>query len=82
MVERHRAGAAHHQVDQDDHPQRALIEDHRIGEPVEQGAYGLLVGVVEAGTAFILPASLKYLGIYALYLIVVVVRPRGLFGSL
>ncbi|MCB1540156.1 MAG: branched-chain amino acid ABC transporter permease [Rhodoblastus sp.] len=45
-------------------------------------AAGILVGVVEAGTAFILPASLKYLGIYALYLIVVVVRPRGLFGSL
>lgn len=45
-------------------------------------AAGILVGVVEAGTAFILPASLKYLGIYALYLLVVIVRPRGLFGSL
>ena len=45
-------------------------------------AAGILVGVVEAGTAFILPASLKYLGIYALYLLVVVLRPRGLFGSL
>ncbi|MFV0282018.1 MAG: branched-chain amino acid ABC transporter permease [Rhodoblastus sp.] len=45
-------------------------------------AAGILVGVVEAGTAFILPASLKYLGIYALYLLVVVLRPRGLFGSI
>jgi len=45
-------------------------------------AAGILVGVVEAGTAFILPASLKSLGIYALYLLVVTVRPRGLFGSL
>ncbi|MFT4098500.1 MAG: branched-chain amino acid ABC transporter permease [Rhodoblastus sp.] len=45
-------------------------------------AAGILVGVVEAGTAFILPASLKSLGIYALYLLVVVLRPRGLFGSL
>ena len=45
-------------------------------------AAGILVGVVEAGTAFILPASLKYLGIYALYLLVVTLRPRGLFGSL
>lgn len=45
-------------------------------------AAGILVGVVEAGTAFVLPASLKSLGIYALYLLVVVVRPRGLFGSL
>ena len=26
--------------------------------------------------------TLKYLGIYALYLLVVVLRPRGLFGSL
>ncbi len=45
-------------------------------------AAGILVGVVEAGTAFILPASLKHLGVYALYLLVVVLRPRGLFGSL
>ena len=45
-------------------------------------AAGILVGVVEAGTAFILPASLKHLGVYALYLLVVVLRLRGLFGSL
>ena len=45
-------------------------------------ASALVVGVVEAGTAFILPASLKYLGIYALYLIVVVVRPRGLLPKM
>ena len=45
-------------------------------------AAGILVGVVEAGTAFVLPASLKSLGIYALYLLVVTLRPRGLFGSL
>ena len=45
-------------------------------------AAGILVGVVEAGTAFILPASLKHLGVYALYLLVVVLRPRGLFGSM
>ena len=45
-------------------------------------AAGILVGVVEADTAFILPASLKHLGVYALYLLVVVLRPRGLFGSL
>ncbi|MDE2361589.1 MAG: branched-chain amino acid ABC transporter permease [Hyphomicrobiales bacterium] len=45
-------------------------------------AAGILVGLVEAATALALPPSLKYVGIYALYLIVVVVRPRGLFGSL
>ena len=45
-------------------------------------AAGILVGVVEAGTAFVLPASLKHLGVYALYLLVVILRPRGLFGSL
>ena len=45
-------------------------------------AAGILVGVVEASASFVLPASLKHLGVYALYLIVVVLRPRGLFGSL
>ena len=45
-------------------------------------AAGILVGLVEASSALILPPSLKSVGIYALYLIVVVVRPRGLFGSL
>jgi branched-chain amino acid transport system permease protein len=45
-------------------------------------AAGVLVGLVEAITATILPASLKSVGIYAMYLAVVFVRPRGLFGSL
>ena len=33
-------------------------------------------------TALILPPSLKSIGIYAVYLLVVFIRPRGLFGSL
>ena len=45
-------------------------------------AAGILVGLVEAASALALPPSLKSLGIFALYLVVVVVRPRGLFGSL
>jgi branched-chain amino acid transport system permease protein len=45
-------------------------------------AAGILVGLVEAASALILPPSLKHVGIYALYLLVVVARPRGLFGSL
>ncbi len=45
-------------------------------------AAGILVGLVEAITATILPPSLKSVGIYAMYLAVVFVRPRGLFGSL
>jgi len=45
-------------------------------------AGGILVGLVEATTAMILPPSLKSVGIYAIYLLVVFVRPRGLFGSL
>src|SRR5229473_532771 len=40
------------------------------------------VGLVEATTALILPPSLKSVGIYAVYLLVVFIRPRGLFGSL
>lgn len=45
-------------------------------------AAGILVGLVEAITALILPPSLKAIGIYGLYLLVVFVRPRGLFGHL
>ncbi|OYU92303.1 MAG: amino acid ABC transporter permease [Bradyrhizobiaceae bacterium PARB1] len=45
-------------------------------------AGGIIVGLVEATTAMILPPSLKSVGIYAVYLLVVFVRPRGLFGSI
>jgi len=45
-------------------------------------AGGMIVGLVEATTALVLPPSLKSLGIYAVYLLVVFIRPRGLFGSL
>lgn len=43
---------------------------------------GIIVGLVEALTAVILPPALKSIGIYAVYLAVVFIRPRGLFGSL
>jgi branched-chain amino acid transport system permease protein len=43
---------------------------------------GVIVGLVEALTAVILPPSLKSVGVYALYLGVVFVRPSGLFGRL
>ncbi len=43
---------------------------------------GIIVGLVEAITATLLPPSLKSLGIYFVYLAVVFVRPRGLFGNL
>ena len=45
-------------------------------------AGGIIVGLVEATTALILPPSLKTVGVYAVYLLVVFIRPRGLFGSL
>ena len=45
-------------------------------------AGGIIVGLVEAGTALVLPPSLKAVGIYAVYLLVVFIRPRGLFGSI
>jgi branched-chain amino acid transport system permease protein len=45
-------------------------------------AGGMIVGLVEAATALALPPSLKSVGIYAVYLLVVFVRPRGLFGSM
>ena len=45
-------------------------------------AGGIIVGLVEASTALLLPPSLKSVGIYAVYLLVVFIRPRGLFGSI
>jgi len=45
-------------------------------------AGGIVVGLVEAITTLILPASLKTVGIYSVYLFVVFIRPRGLFGSI
>lgn len=43
---------------------------------------GVIVGLVEALTAIILPSALKSVGVYALYLGVVFLRPSGLFGRL
>jgi len=45
-------------------------------------AAGLVVGLIEAITAMILPPSLKSIGIFGLYLVVVFFRPQGLFGRL
>ncbi len=45
-------------------------------------AGGIIVGLVEASTAMVLPPSLKSIGIYVVYLAVVFLRPRGLFGSI
>jgi branched-chain amino acid transport system permease protein len=43
---------------------------------------GLLVGLVEALTALFIDPSLKEAGIFAIYVLVLMVRPRGLFGRL
>ena len=45
-------------------------------------AAGVIIGLIEAITATILPTEMKSLGIYAAYLAVVFVRPRGLFGNI
>jgi branched-chain amino acid transport system permease protein len=45
-------------------------------------AGGIIVGLVEAITAMIMPPALKSVGIYVVYLVVVFLRPRGLFGSI
>lgn len=45
-------------------------------------AAGIIIGLVEATTAVILVPALKSLGVFAVYLAVVVFRPRGLFGSM
>jgi branched-chain amino acid transport system permease protein len=43
---------------------------------------GVIVGLVEALAAVVAPPALKSVGVYALYLGVVFVRPSGLFGRL
>jgi branched-chain amino acid transport system permease protein len=44
-------------------------------------AAGIIVGLVEATMAMVATPALKTVGIYAVYLAVVFLRPRGLFGS-
>ncbi len=43
---------------------------------------GIVIGEVEALTALVLEPSLKQVGMFAVYLLVLMVRPRGLFGKL
>lgn len=43
---------------------------------------GIIIGEVEALTALLLEPSLKQVGMFAVYLAVLMVRPRGLFGRL
>jgi branched-chain amino acid transport system permease protein len=43
---------------------------------------GVLIGEVEAVTAQLLEPSLKQVGMFAIYLLVLMIRPRGLFGKL
>lgn len=43
---------------------------------------GLLIGEVEAITAAIVEPSLKQVGVFAIYLVVLMLRPRGLFGKI
>ena len=43
---------------------------------------GLLIGEVEAVTAQLLEPSLKQVGMFAIYLAVLMFRPRGLFGKI
>jgi branched-chain amino acid transport system permease protein len=43
---------------------------------------GVVIGEVEGLTALFLEPSLKQVGMFAIYLLVLMVRPRGLFGRL
>jgi branched-chain amino acid transport system permease protein len=43
---------------------------------------GLLIGEVEALTALFIDPSLKQVGVFAIYMLVLMFRPRGLFGTL
>ena len=50
--------------------------------PANPGLAGVLVGLVEAMTALVIDPSLKQVGIFAIYVLVLMFRPRGLFGRL
>ncbi len=43
---------------------------------------GIVIGEVEAITALVLEPSLKQVGMFVVYLVVLMVRPRGLFGKI
>jgi len=43
---------------------------------------GLLIGETEALTALFVDPSLKQVGVFAIYMLVLMFRPRGLFGTL
>lgn len=43
---------------------------------------GLIIGVAEALTALVLDPSLKQIAIFGIYVLVLMIRPRGLFGHL
>jgi branched-chain amino acid transport system permease protein len=43
---------------------------------------GIVIGIVEAMTALVLEPSLKQVGMFAVYMIVLTLRPRGLFGKI
>ncbi|GAC1347743.1 MAG: branched-chain amino acid ABC transporter permease [Acetobacteraceae bacterium] len=45
-------------------------------------AAGVVIGEVEALTALVLEPSLKQVGMFVVYLAVLMIRPRGLFGRL
>jgi branched-chain amino acid transport system permease protein len=45
-------------------------------------AAGIVIGEVEALTALVLEPSLKQVGMFAVYLFVLMFRPRGLFGRI
>ena len=53
-----------------------------FGTVLAASAGAIMVGLVEASNALIMPPSLQSVGIYAVYLLVVFIRPRGLFGSI
>jgi branched-chain amino acid transport system permease protein len=45
-------------------------------------AAGIIVGFVEALSTLVAPSAMKSIGVYSLYLLVVFIRPSGLFGRL
>ncbi len=48
-----------------------------------EGAFiaGIIIGLVQALSGFFMDPAIKDIPVYALYLIIVVIRPQGLMGE-
>jgi branched-chain amino acid transport system permease protein len=42
---------------------------------------GIMIGVIEVLAGLLIAPAFKYVAVFAIYLVVVLIRPQGLFGK-